>query len=239
MSLPFRFAFFLKFATLLRMDLSVNTRDILGKKGKALRREGFIPAELYGHGFKNVHVAVPAKEFAKLYKTAGATTLVTLLIEKEKKSVMIHEVGRDAVTDEIIHVDFHQVRMDELVKALVPIEFVGEAPAVKEKGAVINKSMSEIEVEAFPQDLPHVISVSLSTLADLNQSIYVKDLIRPKGVTFLVEAETAVATATEPLPEEVVEVAPAVDVADIKVETEEKKAERDASKAAKDTTEEK
>jgi large subunit ribosomal protein L25 len=219
------------------MDLSVKTRDILGKKVKALRKEGLIPAELYGHGFKNVHVTVPAKEFAKLYKVAGATTLVTLLIEKEKKSVMIHEVGRDAVTDEIIHVDFHQVRMDELVKALVPIEFTGEAPAVKEKGAVINRSMSEIEVEAFPQDLPHGIAVDLSVLTDLDQSIYVKDLVHPKGVTFLVDPETAVATATEPLPEEVAEAATTVDVADIKVETEEKKAERDAGKAAKETAE--
>ena len=99
------------------MDLAVKSRDVLGKKVKALRREGLIPAELYGHGFKNVHLTLPAKEFNKVLKEAGSTSVVTLLLGKESKSAMIHEVARDSVTSEVIHVDFHQVRMDELVKA--------------------------------------------------------------------------------------------------------------------------
>jgi large subunit ribosomal protein L25 len=216
------------------MDLAVKTRDVLGKKVKALRREGLIPAELYGHGFENVHLALPAKEFNKVLKAAGSTSVVTLLLGKETKSAMIHEVARDAVTSEVIHVDLHQVRMDELVKTHVPLEFVGEAPAIKTLSAVINKSMSEIEVEAFPQDLPRSIAVDLSVLDALDKTIYVKDLKRPKGVTFLIDAETAVVTATEPAPEEVVAPVETVDVSAVKVETEEKKAERDAGKVAKE-----
>jgi large subunit ribosomal protein L25 len=216
------------------MDLSVKSRDILGKKVKALRREGFIPAELYGHGFKNIHLALPAKEFNKVLKEAGSTSVVTLLLGKESKSAMIHEVARDSVTSEVIHVDLHQVRMDELVKADVPLEFVGEAPAIKALSAVINKSMSAIEVEAFPQDLPHSIVVDLSVLDELDKTIYVKDLKRPKGVTFLIDAETAVATATPPAPEEVVAPAETVDVSAITTEGEEKKAERDAAKEPKE-----
>lgn len=216
------------------MDLAVKTRDVLGKKVKALRREGFIPAELYGHGFKNIHLALPAKEFGKVLKEAGATSVVTLVLGKETKSAMIHEVARDAVTSEIIHVDLHQVRMDELVKAHVPLEFVGEAPAIKAFSAVINKSMSEIEVEAFPQDLPHNITVDISVLDELDKTIYVKDLARPKGVAFLIDVETAVATATPPAPEEVAAPVETVDVSAVKVETEEKKAERDAGKVAKE-----
>jgi large subunit ribosomal protein L25 len=216
------------------MDLAVKTRDVLGKKVKALRNEGFIPAELYGHGFENVHLALPAKEFNKVLKEAGSTSVVTLLLGKEKKSAMIHEVARHPITSEIIHVDFHQVRMDELVKTHVPLEFVGEAPAIKTLAAVINKSMSEIEVEAFPQDLPHGITVDLSVLDALDKTIYVKDLKCPKGVTFLIDAETAVATATEPAPEEVVAPVETVDVSAVKVETEEKKAERDAGKETKE-----
>jgi len=216
------------------MDLAVKTRDVFGKKVKALRREGFIPAELYGHGFKNIHLALPVKEFGKVLKEAGSTSVVTLVLGKETKSAMIHEVARDAVSSEIIHVDLHQVRMDELVKAHVPLEFVGEAPAIKAFSAVINRSMSEIEVEAFPQDLPRNIVVDLSVLDDLDNTIYVKDLKRPKGVTFLVDVETAVATATPPAPEEVVAPIETVDVSAVKVETEEKKAERDAGKVAKE-----
>lgn len=216
------------------MDLAVKTREILGKKVKALRREGFIPAELYGHGFANVHLALPAKEFNKVLKEAGSTSVVTLLLGKESKSAMIHEVARDAVTSEIIHVDLHQVRMDELVKADVPLEFVGEAPAVKALGAVINKAMSTIEVEAFPQNLPHSIPVDLSVLDAFGKTIYVSELTCPRGVKFLIDAETAVATATEPAPEEVAAPAEPVDVSAIKTEGEEKKAERDAAKESKE-----
>lgn len=227
-------AFFLSFAILSPMDLSVKTRDVLGKKVKALREEGLIPAELYGHGFENIHLALPAKEFNKVLKEAGSTSVVTLLLGKESKPAMIHEVARHPVTSEIIHVDLHQVRMDELVKAHVPLEFVGEAPAIKALGAVINKAMSEIEVEAFPQNIPHTLTVDLSTLDALDKTIYVKDLACPKGVTFLVEEDAAVVTATEPAPEEVAAPAEAVDVSAIKTEGEEKKAERDAEKTAKE-----
>ena len=216
------------------MDLSVKTRDVLGKKVKALRKEGLIPAELYGHGFKNIHLALPAKEFNKVLKAAGSTSVVTLLLGKESKSAMIHEVMRHSVTSEIIHVDLHQVRMDELVKADVPLEFIGEAPAIKAFSAVINKSISTIEVEAFPQDLPHNILVDLSVLDELDKTIYVKDLKCPKGVTFLVDAETAIATATPPAPEEIAESTGTVDVSAITTEGEEKKAERDAEKTAKE-----
>jgi large subunit ribosomal protein L25 len=216
------------------MDLSVTTREVTGKKVKALRASGVIPAELYGHGFANVHLALPAKEFNKVFKLAGSTSMVTLLLGKEKKTAMIHEVSRHPVTSDIVHVDFHQVRMDELVKAHVPLEFVGEAPAIKEKGAVVNKSMSEIEVEAFPQDIPHAITVDLTALNDLGTTIYVKDLKVAKGVTILADEETAVASANEPAPEEEVVPAEAVDVSAIASEGDEKKAERDAAKEEKE-----
>ena len=214
------------------MDLSVKTRTKLGKGVKALRKEGFIPAELYGHGLTNVHLSVPAKDFSKVFKAAGTSTIVTLNLETEKKPAIIHDVVRDAVSNDIAHIDFYQVRMDEKITAKVPIEFIGIAPAIKEKAAVINKSMSEIEVEALPNDLPHSLVVDLTALDDLNKSIYVRDLKLPKGVTVLVDLETAIATATPPAVEEVVAPAP-VDVTDVKVETEEKKAERQAEKAEK------
>ncbi len=206
-----------------------------GKKVGVLRKEGLIPAELYGHGIENIHLVVPGKEFNKVFKAAGSSTMVTLNLGKEKKSAMIHDIVRDTVKDDIIHVDFYQVRMDEKITARIPLEFVGESPAVKEKSAVINKSLAEIEVEAFPQDLPHSIKVDLGALDDIDKSIYVKDLVLPKGVTLDIDGDPVVATATEPLPEEVaVEAETAVDVSAVKVETEEKKAERDAAKVSKE-----
>ena len=199
---------------------------------RALRKEGLIPAELYGHGTANAHLSLPAKEFHKVLKAAGTTTVVNLLIGKEKKLAMIHDVARDAVSGDIIHVDLHQVRMDELVRAHVPIEFTGEAPAVKAYGAIINKSLAEIEVEAFPQDMPHRIAVDLLPLDELDKTIYVKDIVPPKGVKFLADDDMPVATATPPAAEEVAAPVAEVDVSAIKTEGEEKKAERDAEKAA-------
>ena len=210
------------------MELSVETREQLGKANKALRRKGLIPAELYGHGVKNLHLLVDGKEFRKIFKDAGENTVITLRVGEEKRLALIHDIQRDYLEDSIQHVDFHQIRMDEKLTAHIPIEFKGEPPAVKSLGGILNRTMSEIEVEALPGDLPHRLHVDLSSLAELNQSIYVKDIAVPKGVKFLVDAETVIATVTPPLKEE--EVAPPVNVAEVKVESEEKKAEREKEK---------
>ena len=191
---------------------------------------------MYGHGIKNEHLSVPVKDFAKAFKEAGTSTILYLLVGKEKKPAIIHDVVRDPLSGAVAHVDFYAVRMDEAVTAKIPLEFVNESSAVKEKGAIINKSMTEIEVEALPQDLPHTFVIDLSLLDDVDKSIYVRDIKVPKGVKILVEDDTAVATATPPKAEEKVETAP-VDVSAVKVEGEEKKADRDAEKAEKEKKE--
>ena len=224
------------FATLLSMDLTVKDRAIFGKAVKTLRAKGFIPAELYGHGLKNLHLVVPAKEFNKVFKAAGANTVVNLVTEKDKRPALIYEVTKDYITDEVAHIDFYQVRMDEKLKAKIPLEYVGESGAVKEKGGIVNKSMFEVEVEALPGDLPHSFKIDLSGLDDLNKSIYVKDIKVAKAVKILVDPETVIVTVTPPVAEEEKVEAP-TDVTAVKVETEEKKTERAAEKAKKEEKE--
>jgi len=214
------------------MNLTVIPREKFGKATNGLRKTGLIPAELYGHGIKNEHIAVNAKEFAKVFKAAGESSIVHLVIGSEKKPTLVHDVSRDYFSGEVSHVDFYQVRMDEKIKAHVHIEFLGDAPAVKEQGGFLNKTISEIEVEALPGDLPHVLTLNLETLTELNQSLHVKDIPVPKGVRIMIEPEAVVVTVTPPLKEEEKVEAP-VDVSAIKVEGEEKKAERDAEKAEK------
>jgi len=217
------------------MDLSVSTREKFGKAVKSLRRDGVIPAELYGRGVKNLHLSVSAKDFSKVFKEAGTNTIVGLLVGKSKLPVLIHEVGRDYMTDDVTHVDFYQVQMDEKLKARIPLEFLGEAPAAKDKGGILNKSMLEVEVEALPGDLPRRLNVDLSALSELNESIYVKDVAVPKGVEILTDPGTVIATVTPPVAEEKEEkVETPVDVSAVKVETEEKKAEREAGKVNED-----
>lgn len=216
------------------MDLVAEKREVFGRAVRQLRTQGLIPAELYGHGLPNLHLSVPAKEFLKVFKEAGENTVVTVVVGKEKLPVLIYDVERHPVSDEIMSVDLYQVRMDEKIRANIPLEFMGEAPVVKETIGVLIKSMHEIEVEALPADLPHDIKVDLSGLAELGQSIFVKNLNVPAGVKINVDPETVVVSVTAKALEEekVIEETAAVSVEQVAVETEEKKAERDAKKAA-------
>jgi large subunit ribosomal protein L25 len=213
------------------MDLAASTRTKVGKGLAALRKEGQLPGEVYGHGAKNVHVAVAAKEFAKTFKEAGMTTVITLVNGKEKLPVMVHDVQHDYLSGDIIHVDFHQIRMDEAITAKVPLEFVGDSKAVREQQAMVMKTMTEIEVEALPDHVPHTLKVDLTLLDELNKSVHVKDIVVPKGVKVLVDMDAVIATATPPVKEEEV-AAPTetVDVTAIKTEGEVKKEEREAKK---------
>lgn len=216
------------------MDLQVQKRNILGRGVKALRKQGLVPAELYGRGLENLHLSAPAKEFKKVFKDAGENTIVNLLVEREKHPVLINGVSFDYLSGDVESVDFYQVRMDEKLKVNVPVEFIGIAPAVKEKNGVLVKSLQEVEVEVLPADIPHEFKVDLSKLADIGQSIYVKDLAVPERVKILVAPETVVATVIAKVTEEeelALQQAAGKGVEAIKVETEEKKAEREAAKA--------
>ena len=205
------------------MNLSVQTREILGKKTKSLRKQGFIPAELYGHGLENQHLSVPAKEFGKVFKKAGESTLIKLKVESGKEfNVLIHDIIKNALTDEISHIDFYSVKMDEKIRARVPLEFIGESLAVKEKGGVLIKSMHEIEVESLPADLPHHLIADISRLMEIGDSLSVVNLEVPVKVKIMVNPETVIASVIEPVKEEEIEKGPA-SVEEVKVEAEEKK----------------
>lgn len=212
------------------MDLQVEKRETLGKGVRSLRRKGQIPAELYGHGVANLHLSVNSKDFEKLYKEAGENTVINVKVDGATRPVLIHDVQFHPLTDEIRTVDFYEVRMDEETKIPVPLEFVGVSPAVSDLHGVIIKAMNEIEVEALPGDIPSEIKVDLSKLTELNQSIYVKDLVVTGKFKFTVDPSTVIVTVREPAPEEEVPVAE-VKPEEVVVETEEKKAERDALKA--------
>ncbi len=216
----------------IHMDLAVQNRTSFGRSVKTLRKEGLIPAEFYGRGLPNAHVVIKQDEFKKIFKAAGENTVITLLVDGKKQPALIYDVQHNSVSGDVVHVDFYGVRMDEKIKAGIPLEFVGESPAVKEKQGILNKTISEIEVEALPADLPHSFKVDLSKLVDIDQSIYVKDLGIPKNVSVELDPETVVVTVTPPKKEEEI-VAPveATDLSAVKVETEEKKAERATERA--------
>jgi len=204
------------------MELIAQKRDIFGKAVSRLRNSGLIPAELYGHGVENIHLNLPKKEFSEVFKNAGENEIVNLVIDNKKIPVLIHEREINPLTDEVIHVDLYQIKMAEKITVNVPLEFINDAPAIKEKDGVLVKTMHELKIEALPANLPHSIKVDLSPLNDIGKSIYVGDLPIPKDVKVLIEAKTAVATITEKAKEEIIVEQPKVE--EIKTDAEEKRA---------------
>lgn len=208
------------------MNLTATVRDTK-KNPETLRKEGFVPGELYGHKEQNMHICVPEKDFSRTYKEAGESTVISLSVSGKKYPVLVHDVQMDYMSGRPRHVDFYMVQANEKISVSVPFDFEGEAPAVKAAGGVLTKAMQEIEVEALPADLPHDIKVSLSALATIGDAIRVKDIKAPKGVVFVSDIESVIVSVGEPAAQE--EVAAATEVV---VETQQKKEERDAAKAS-------
>ena len=170
-----------------RLDLEVLKRDIKGKKVRFLRRGGLIPANVFGHGMDSLAVQVDARKLHYVLARAGGTDLISLKIgdSATPTKVLIREVQKDPVTGEAIHVDFYQVKMTEKLKAEVPLVFVGEAPALKLKNVSLMHAITFLRIEALPDDLPHNIEVDISSLAEPEQSIHIKDIKVNEKVTVL------------------------------------------------------
>lgn len=183
------------------LSLSAKIRKEFGKKVKNLRKKGIIPAVLYGPEIKKtLSLEIDEKQFEKVYKEAGESSLISLEIsnQKQKIPVLIHEVESDPLTEKPIHVDFYQPSLEEEVEATVPIIFEGEAKAVKDLGGTLVKNISEIEVKALPQKLPKEIKVNVVGLKTFEDSILIKDLKLPEGVKILKDSDEIVAKVSPP-----------------------------------------
>ena len=187
-----------------QLVIEANTREINGKQVRGLRAEGFIPAVLYGHGVPTKQLTVAKKDFDKIYRVAGESTIVLLKVGPETAvNVLIHEIQRDNVSDLISHIDFYQVKMTEKLTATVPLKFIGVPSAVKELGGTLMHPMSEVEVKSLPADLPHEIEVDVSGLSGFDQVVRVSDLkVDRSKVEILVALDTAVAMVKPPRTEE-------------------------------------
>ena len=219
-------------------ELKANKREELGKKTNALRRAGFLPAVIYGEGVKSSPLSVLYKDFEKIYKEAGESTLIGLDVDGKPYNVLIHDIKRDPITGKPIHADFYSVRMDKEIKTKVPVEFFGESPAVKNDGGILVKVMQEVEVEALPQNLPHSIRIDITPLAKFEDRIFARDMFLPEGVKISVGAEEVVALVEPPRSEdELAKLAEVAEAAPIEVKTkkeikaEAEKAKEEAEKA--------
>jgi large subunit ribosomal protein L25 len=184
-----------------KITLSAVLRDE-STKAKALRRQGLIPAIIYGRDSKNKMIAVDKIAFNKVFKDAGQTGIIQLKYGEKGKNVLVYELEHHSVTGEINHIDFFAVKMNEKIITNVPLEFVGEAPAVKELDGTLVRQKDEVEVEALPGDLPQFIEVNIESLKTFDDVIHVSDLKVAEGVKIIDDAEDMVAMIEEPRSEE-------------------------------------
>lgn len=186
-----------------RIVLNANRRDVIGKQVKALRREGKLPAVIYGHGVEPTAITLNAHDTNKVLSSVGASTLITIDLDGEEYSVLVRDRQHHVLRRHLLHVDFQALSMTETVHATVAVVLgEEEAPAVKSYGAMIITGVESLEIECLPSDLVDRVVVDISGLESIGDSILVKDLPVPDGITILDDPETMVVVATAPAVEE-------------------------------------
>ena len=186
-----------------RIQLTVEPRTVLGKQVKRLRREGYLPANIYGKELASPAVQVKYTDFDPVYKEAGETGLIDVVLNGDRRPILIKNIQWNHMAHIPLHADFYQVNLKEKVKSMVPLIIMGEPAAVAEKLGVLLNSLDEVEVEALPEALPENIEVQVEKLAQVGDQVTVADLKAPAGVTILTDEAQVIARIGELAAEEV------------------------------------
>jgi large subunit ribosomal protein L25 len=185
-------------------------REILGKKVKKLRREGFLPANIYGKDMKSTAIQITLVDFQKIYNEVGETGIIDVTVDNIAHPSLIKNLQWNYQAHLPLHADFFKVNLKEKIRAMVPVTLTGEAEAVKENTGTLLHILNEIEVEALPEKLPDQIEVDITKLAQVDDQILVSEISVPQDVTIVSDggqlvAKIAELVAPEPEPEVVVE----------------------------------
>jgi len=181
------------------LKIKATKRDVLGKKSRFLRRQGITPAHLFGHSLESLAIQCNTDELMKVVSHAGTTRLISLKLEgdKDAKNVFVREIQRDAMSRQLLHVDFFQVRKGEKMTMDVPIVLIGDAPAMKGKGRIMSRGINVLSIECLPEKVPPQIEVNVASLIDLEQAIHVKDIVLDPEIKVLDDPDQLVAKVSE------------------------------------------
>ena len=197
------------------LELKIEKREDIGKPVK-LRKAGFLPAVLYGKKEESAPISLLASDFERVYKKAGESTVITLTGVGEPKEVLVQDVDFDPVLNLPRHVDFFVLEEGMKVEVNVPLEFIGESPAVKGGGNLV-KVLHDIEIKVAPKDLPKSLEVDISGLVDFTSRVLAKDIKLPESAELTENEEEVVALVAEAV-EEKEEETTAPDLDSIEVE---------------------
>ena len=188
-----------------KVVIQAEKRSVIGKQVKALRREGKLPAVIYGYGIDPISIVLDSRDASRTLAKTSSSTLVTIELAGKQYPTLVREKQLDFIRNSLIHVDFLAVSMTEKLTASVGIHFEGEAPAVKDFGAILVTGLTELEVECLATDLPERFTVDVSSLTEISSGIYVKDVVAPENVEILSDPEEMIVVATAMAAEEVEE----------------------------------
>lgn len=186
-----------------KQQITAQPRTIVGKKVKGLRRQGLVPAVVYGPALTGVQpVTVTAREFEHVYAHAGTSTMIDLVLEGQPAHpVLIHQVQHDHLRRDVIHVDFLAPDMRHELTVAIPLHLVGESPAAR-AGGILTQVVTEVQVRCLPADIPQMIEVDLTGLTETGMSLTAADLTPPAGVTLLTPVEETIVMVEQPTVEE-------------------------------------
>jgi large subunit ribosomal protein L25 len=181
--------------------LKAQPRTVTGKQVRGLRRQGLLPAVIYGHNFEPIIISLDHHNASRALPHVTSSQLITVDVNGAPYTVLVREKQRDPISSTLLHVDFLAVSMTEKLRVTVGIEFTGEAPAIKTYDGIVVTSREQLEVESLPRDLPNHIEISLSGLAEIGDAIYVRDVTVAPGVTLLDNPDDVIVLVTPPLSE--------------------------------------
>ena len=184
--------------------LKAERREVVGKHVKSLRREGKLPAILYGKQISPIPVVLDWREASRILSHLTRSSLVQIDLGAEKHTALVREKQRNHLTGAILHVDFQVISMTEVIRTRVSVAIVGESPAVKVLNGILVVSMENLEVESLPGDLPSQIEIDISGLKEIGDSLQVRDLVISSKVTVLEDPEAVVVVVTAQQAEEAI-----------------------------------
>lgn len=180
-------------ATKTKVTLQAEPRTIQGKQVRQLRRQGVLPARIFGHG-DSLMVQVDERTVLRLRETHQTAGLITLTITGQKlpETVMITHIEQEPKSAKMLHIDFARVLMNEAIRSRVPLHLVGESPAAKSSGGALIPLLEAIEIECLPGDLPEFLNLDVSKLISMDVVLHASDITLPEGVKLLIHADEAV-----------------------------------------------
>ena len=188
-----------------KIVLKATSRQVTGKQVRALRREGLLPAVVYGRHIEPFNISLPHHTTSLALEGVGGSTLMTIEVEEKIHNVVVRQKQRHPVTGSLLHLDFQEVSMTEKMRAMVRLELVGTSPAVKDLDGVMVTGQEVLEIESLPGNLPETIQIDLSSLKEIGDGIFVKDIAAPDGVEILTDGEEMIVLITTPIAEEKLE----------------------------------